>query len=199
MGDSKNIELLLKKVSEGDNQAFEKMFSIYHSQLYRFAFSFMKSKEPAEEVVMDLFLKLWNRKESLKSISNLETYLYVSIRNLSYTSLKKEKRLEFDPLEEAHVELARYEKTPEESLITIENIKTISEAIDTLPPKCKMIFKLIREDDLEKREVAQILDISVKTIDNQISIAVRKIAEVLQIDLTDKRNLNYLNSFLLTL
>lgn len=190
---------LIDRISKGDEGAFEEMFHTFHARLHGFAYSFLKSKELSDEVVMDVFVNLWKRRDNLKSIKNIETYLFVSVRNLAYTLIKKEIRYNFDELKDVHIDLAKYHKTPETSIISQENLKAINEAVEMLPPKCKMVFKLIREEGFSKKEAAEILKISSKTIDNQIAIAVKKIAEVLNIDLSMGDYSSHIQSFLLLL
>ena len=78
-------------------------------------------------------------------------------------------------------------------------LEQVNQAVEALPPKCKLIFKLLREDGVSRKEAAEILNISVKTIDNQIAIAVERIAKALHIDLSSKKNRSGLQLFLLML
>jgi len=95
--------------------------------------------------------------------------------------------------------LAEYKPTAESVIIELEMFNSLNQAVAKLPAKCKIIFKLIREDGLNRSEVAKVLNISVKTVDNQVAIAVRKIAEELNIDLTNPKNSQGLFTVLLTL
>ncbi len=157
-----------------------------------------KSEILAEEIVLDVFLKIWEQKKTIDSIGNIETYLFVSVRNNAINTLKKDQKFHVDMLDDAHIQLADYKPSVENLLIEKEMVKALNDVVDHLPAKCKMIFKLIREEGLNRHEVAQILNISVKTVDNQIVIAVKKIAEQLQIDLSYPKKSNGLTAFLLT-
>jgi RNA polymerase sigma-70 factor (ECF subfamily) len=194
----RSYKILLEQIAKGNEQAFEELFSVFHVRLHKFAVSFRVSRELADEIVMDVFLKLWNLKSKLITISNLDTYLYVAVRNGVYNAIKQNSRVDFDPLESVDVNLYRYDSTPEGLLISSENIQAINLAVEQLPPKCKMIFKLIREENLSRKEVAEILALSIKTIDNQISIAVRKIADELGINLDNNSAKINLQLFLLS-
>jgi len=169
----------------------------YYQRLMSFAMPVVKSHDVAEEVVMDAFMKLWEQRSTLADVRNLETYMYVMVRNLSLNYLRKQKVSFFEVLEDDHLTLARYEQTPEGTLITTEMLEQVNQAVDALPPKCKLIFKLLREDGVSRKEAAEILNISVKTIDNQIAIAVERIAKALAIDLSSKSNRSGLQLFLL--
>ncbi len=188
---------VIKQISNGDELAFEQLFSVFYSRLMHFAISFVKSNDLADEIVMDVFMKLWNGRKRIECVKNIETYLFIAVRNASYSALKSEKKFSFEELDNLDVQLAKYKTTPEMLIISQENIEAINDAIELLPAKCKLIFKLIREEGFNKHEVSKILNISVKTIDNQIAIAVKKIADVLNIDLSTKDYSSHIQSFLL--
>jgi len=183
---------------EQSQQSFTEFFDFYFSRLNQFAITILKSELLAEEVVLDVFLKLWEQKKALAGIKNIETYLFISVRNTAINALRKERKFHFDMLEDSHVQLADYRLTAENMLIGDEMLDSLNHAVAELPAKCKIIFKLIREDGLNRNEVARILNISVKTVDNQIAIAVKKIAGQLGIDLSNPQNSQSLMIFLLT-
>ncbi len=158
----------------------------------------VKSDLLAEEIVLDVFLKLWENCKTLDAINNIETYLYISVRNKSINVLKKERKFHFDILEDSHIQLADYNPSAESDLIEHEMFGALNEAVKQLPSKCKIIFKLIREDGLNRNEIAQVLNISVKTVDNQVAIAIKKIAEQLNIDLSNPKNSHGLMTLLLS-
>lgn len=183
---------------ELSQESFTDFFDYYFIRLCQFASTIVKSDLLAEEIVLDVFLKLWENSKTLDTINNIETYLYISIRNKSINVLKKEQKFHFDILEDSYIQLADYNPSAESNLIEHEMFGALNEAVMQLPSKCKIIFKLIREDGLNRNEVAQVLNISVKTVDNQIAIAIRKIAEQLNIDLSNPKNSHGLMTLLLT-
>lgn len=184
---------------ELSQESFTDFFNHYYNRLIQFAITIARSELLAEEVVLDVFLKLWEQKEMLGTIDNIETYLYISVRNKAINVLKSEYKFRFEMLKDSHIQLADYKPLAESELIGHEMFGILNDAVTRLPSKCKIIFKLIREDGLSRNEVAQILNISVKTVDNQVAIAVRKIAKQLNIDLSNPKNSQGLMSFLLTL
>lgn len=190
------FNLFRKKLSQ---ESFTDFFDYYFVRLNQFAATIVKSDVLAEEIVLDVFLKLWENSKTLDAINNIETYLYISVRNKSINVLKKEHKFHFDMLEDSHVRLANYNQSAESDLIEHEMFDALNEAVMQLPPKCKIIFKLIREDGLNRNEVAQVLNISVKTVDNQVAIAIKKIALKLNIDLANPENYHGLTTFLFTL
>ncbi|KOH46100.1 ECF subfamily RNA polymerase sigma-24 subunit [Sunxiuqinia dokdonensis] len=166
--------------------------------MVRFATIIAQSEILAEEIVLDVFLKIWQQKNKADAISNIETYLFVSVRNTAINSLKKDQKFHIDMLDDAHIQLVDFKPSADNLLIEHEMWEALNNAVNQLPAKCKMIFKLIREDGLSRNEAAQVLDISAKTIDSQIVIAVRKIAEQLHIDLSNPKNSKGLTTILLT-
>jgi len=111
----------------------------------------------------------------------LRVYLYIATKNtsLSYLSKKAKDNL-VEPFDNINIDLYKSSITPEELMITAEMYRKIQQQVEALPPRCKMIFKLVREDGLKYKEVSDILNISVNTIDVQIAIAIKKIAVALK-------------------
>lgn len=174
------VEALLQQIQHQEDQnAFKQLYQALFFRLYQFAFSYVKSKENAEEVVNDVFLSLWQKRHTLSGITNFNVYLYVAVKNASLNFLRKNRLpapLSLDDLTVNHLHLAA---DPESLLITTELRAAVREAIEQLPPRCKLIFKLIKEDHLSYREVAAILDISAKTVDAQLCLALKKLSFIL--------------------
>ena len=158
-----------------DEPAYKELFFAFHAALKRFAFSLLHNKEMAEEVVSDVFIKLWERRKTLTSIDNLRVYLYISTKNTALNYLSQEKRQANIHGIDADLDLPTTAQNPEQLMITAEMMRQIRQAIQALPPRCRTVFKLVREDGLPYKEVADILNISIKTIDNQLAIALKKI------------------------
>lgn len=186
-------------LKQSDETLFKELLDRFFLKLKRFANSFLRNEETSEEVVMDVFLKLWEKRKNMASINNLNTYLFVAVRNTCQNYIRKEKKMRFDSLDNVQVELAHYENTPEGDLISDEMLSRLNNVIETLPPKCKMIFKLLREEGLSRKDTAEVLGLSVNTIDNQVAIAVNKIGESLGLDLSIKKNYTTLRNFLICL
>lgn len=162
--------------------AFTQLYLHFGKKLIQFAISLVRSKEIAEELVEDVFVKLWANRQNIAEIENLTVYLYVAVKNRSLNALShKAKELMSAPFDYLDTTLDEFAPDPYDIMITSEMMASMQHAIDELPPRCKMIFKLIREDGLKYKEVADILNISVNTIDAQMAIALRKICTALQI------------------
>lgn len=172
-----DFSLLQQQVAEGDVKAFRQIFDALFTNLSKFSFSFVQSKEASVEIVDELFVHIWTHRNKITQINDLKVYLYTATKNasLNYIS-KKAKQIEAEPYENLQVQIADG-ASPEQLMITKEMFQKIKQAVDTLPPRCKLIFKLVREDGLRYSEVAEILNLSIKTIDAQMVIAVSRIRE----------------------
>lgn len=172
--------------TRGDEIAFRRLFDIYSPGLLRFSYSILKKKELAEEVVSDVFFKVWVHRSRLPEIENFKAYLFTSSRNTALNYLDKEKRNRAIQLEDIEVPLQLDEICPESELISKELREAIAKAIDHLPERCKLIYSLAKIEQLKYKEIAKILDISVKTIDHQLTIAIKKIGEEIKRYLSDQ-------------
>jgi RNA polymerase sigma-70 factor (ECF subfamily) len=178
------IENLQYKIANGNDQnAFGQLYIAFMPSLVQFAQSILKNKELAEEVVSDVFIKIWQNRTNILNIANFKLYLYVSTKNTSFNYLSRHFRKEVVSLDEMSLPISSISYNPEEMMITSEVINRINAAISMLPPRCKLIFKLVKEDGLRYNEIADLLNISVKTIDNQMAIAVKKIGNAINFDL----------------
>ena len=173
---------LQRLVASGDEAAFTQLYLHYGKKLIQFAVSLIRSREIAEELVEDVFVKLWSNRERIREIDNLTVYLYVSVKNKSLNALSsKANELIAAPFDYLDTVMDKFAPDPYNLMITVEMMTRMREAIESLPPRCKLIFKLVREDGLKYKEVAEILNISVNTIDVQMAIAVKKICTSLHI------------------
>ncbi|MBN8850461.1 MAG: hypothetical protein BGO55_31880 [Sphingobacteriales bacterium 50-39] len=174
------ITILHDKITAlNDVQAFEECYRKYFVRLYRFCFSIVHQKQPAEDIVHDVFMQLWKKREESSSIRNLEVYLYVSVKNLSLNHLRNTSHRIVDIAERSH-EYIQFNADPETLLIHSEAVKKMNAAIRNLPPRCKLIFKLIKEDGLKYKDVATLLDLSIKTVEGQLAIAMRKLVQAME-------------------
>ena len=173
---------LQTRIAKHDETAFTQLYLHFGKKLIYFSISLVRSKEIAEELVEDVFVKLWANRDHITEIENLTVYLYVAVKNKSLNALsQKAKELVAASFDYLDTTVDEFAADPYDLLITAEMMGRMHQAIESLPPRCKMIFKLIREDGLRYKEVGDILNISVNTIDAQMAIAVKKICTALQI------------------
>ena len=137
-------ELQRRLAMYDDEAAYKSLFLAFYKPLHQFATSFVRSKELAEEVVSDVFLKIWTNRRELETINNLRVYLYVSIKNTALKYLLKQHRQVAISIDELDVELEGFSRSPEELMLTAEMMNKIQETVNALPPRCKIIFKLVR-------------------------------------------------------
>lgn len=179
-----DIKELQRKIAvEGSQHAFGQLYMAFMPNLLQFAQSIIKSRELAEEIVSDVFIKIWQNRIGLADIENFRMYLYKSVKNTSFNYLSRHFRKNTVSLDEMSLTISTLTYNPEQLMITSEVVNKINNTIKLLPPRCKLIFKLVKEDGLKYTEIAQLLNISVKTIDSQMSIAVKKIGNAINFDL----------------
>ena len=162
-----------------DQQAFKELFRRFYPGLKKFAFSICHVKEEAEEAVCDVFMRIWTRRKTIDHIHNLKLYLYIATRNYSINYLRAHKKIDAIQLDDLKVEIVSLMSNPDQQLISTELEKQLLKAINDLPSQCKIIYKLVKEEGLKQKEVAELLHLQPKTVENQIAIAVRKIGETL--------------------
>jgi len=177
-----NFRTIQQGIFNNEEPALADLYQFFYGKLQQFAKAMVHSNEVAEEIVEDVFVKLWCNRSNITTIENITVYLYVAVKNscLNYIS-RKTKDLISAPFDFLDIEVNE-EATPHDILITAEMTQRMHKAIEALPPRCKMIFKLVREDGLRYKDVAQILNISINTIDVQMAIAVKRICSALGIE-----------------
>lgn len=185
MSDAAIIRNLQKQISLFDDMnAYGKLYEMLFPPLHRFATSMIKSGEAAEEIVSDVFIKLWQMRNSLTDINDLKVYCYTITKNFSLNYITKHYKNPVVRLEELNIEASISIPTPEDLCISSDTVRAIRDAIQSLPPQCRLIFQLVKEDGLQYKEVAGILNISVLTVRNQLAIAMKKIVGLLPPSLT---------------
>ena len=185
-----NNKLLLCKISEGDEVAFRMLFDIYYQKLFHLALYFIKSKELAEEIVSDIFFIIWKRRKALGDIDDIEKYLYISTKNQALHYIRRTPVIDKIPLELYTINLLQDENNPEDKLINQEYRTLIQDAIDSLPDKCKEVFRLMLSDKLKHKQIAQLLNISEKTVEAHITSAYKRIAQYVNKEYSNPKTIN---------
>lgn len=178
------IKYLQEQIARNDDTfAYKELFVAFYNPLLRFAITLVKSREQAEEVVSDVFINVWEKRKRIDSISNLKVYLFIAVKNTSLNYLSRQNKNLTDSVDETTAEFRSIYFDPEQLMVTAEMVARIKAAIEALPPKCKLIFKLVKEEELKYRDVAEILNISVKTVESQLAIALKKIGNSIHFDI----------------
>jgi RNA polymerase sigma-70 factor (ECF subfamily) len=165
---------LLERISKGDENAFKELFDIYYHKLFNEAYYFLKDKECAEDVVTDVFYIIWCKRHDLPNVNDIDSYLYITTKNQSFHYLNKGLTQIDHDCNLYELEYIAEKGNPEDELLDREYLKLVQEAIDSLPDKCKEIFRLYL-DNVKQKDIATILEISIKTVEMQISIAYKRI------------------------
>lgn len=175
MKEKENTKELLQKVSENDMAAFNQFYNIYYTRTFRFCYCFLRNRDACKEVVSDVFLAVWKSKNRLPEIKNIDLYLYIIAKNTSYRYLNNEAATGYVMLEEIPLSMEKQAGNPEEDLLANEMEQTLTEVVNSLPEKSRMIFLMSRQEGLKYREIAEILGLAESTVHVQARIAVKKI------------------------
>ena len=163
--------VLFERIKKGEVKAFEVLFRQYYAYLCLFASKIIKDEVSAEEIVQTFFVNLWEKKEKINIESSLKNYIFRSVKNLCLNHIKH------NSIKAQHAENmlaeANLDSSVEDSYVEIDLASKIEESIQSLPEKRRIIFRLSREEGLKYREIAKKLNISIKTVETQMSLAIK--------------------------
>lgn len=163
---------------EGSERAFRGFYDLTYDRLFRIAHYYIGQEDGAQEVVLDVFTRLWQLRDRLTEVDNIEDYCFILTRNASLNYLEKENR-RGAVCSGSLPEPAEGSSSPEEEVIGEELFARYVKALDRLPPRCREIFIRIREERQSYAQVAEELGISVKTVDAQLQKATARLREML--------------------
>ena len=174
LAESYNIRHLLELTARSDQQAFTHLFHLLRNQAYTHAFALVQSSVMAEEIVQEVFLRLWIKRESLTTIGNIEAYLSTMIRHRAFRTLKNIARYNSILQETSQAEWL-FSQQLQDLLQQKEFAAIIREAIDILPPQQKQAWKLNRDQQLPRSKVAEIMGLSPETVKVHLAHAMRSV------------------------
>lgn len=188
MNENNDHDLFLR-LKSGDVSSLKVLFNRLYSPLCVYAYQFIQNSESAEEIVQDTFVKIWETRDEINVIQSFKSYLFTTVKNkcINYVEHEKIKNKYANQI----IANQNFDINPDDFFIEPDLLEKIEKSINSLPPKRKEIFKLSRESGLKYKEIAAKLDISVKTVEAQMSLAIKQ----LRTDLKDYKN--YLITFLL--
>ncbi len=166
--------LLVDRLRNGDESALTELYNRFWQLLFMSSYNVIKDRELCEDIIQDIFMNIWHNREKLEIHISLKGYMYACARYQVFNHLKKNK-------DKIHVELfddleKRFQhSTPETEMMHDELVHQINLIIETLPDKCRIVYKLSREEQLSHKEIAERLDISTKTVENHITKALQVI------------------------
>jgi RNA polymerase sigma-70 factor, ECF subfamily len=166
---------LQRRLREGDERALEELFRAHYAGMCAFVRRFVFAPDIAEELVQDVFFKLWSKRESLSEIDSLRTYLFRAARNTALNHLRR-KKLEnaWEEQETARGETYTSGAT-DDGASTSDVAAAVNEAIGRLPTRCREIFLMSREGGMTYGEIARTLGISIKTVETQMGRALKSL------------------------
>ncbi|HEX8019557.1 RNA polymerase sigma-70 factor [Mucilaginibacter sp.] len=174
------IKYLLNDIALNSSRAsFKRLYLFYYGKLFNLAKSLVKQDELAEEITNDVFMNLWARRASLAEINNFTYYCYTSVKNKALTCLSKN-QLKSVNIDDVNVDVADSSATGEDKLVCEDLTKLINTTLSKLSDQCRLVFKLVKEDGLKYREVADLLDISIKTVEYHMGNALKTLAQGLR-------------------
>lgn len=167
--------VLLAKIKTGDERAFVRLFEIYFTSLCRYIFLHINQKGIAEEIALDILMAIWEKRETFQIEVALKAYLFHAAKNRILNYFRDNER--FVLLDD----FSKLERFEDDYAIEVNELQhLITEAICSLPDNCKEVFIKSREENLSNKEIATQLNISIKTVESQVTKAVKYIKEYLK-------------------
>ena len=168
---------ILNELQKGNERAFDTIFKQYYKPLCQFSFSFIKDQDAAENLIQEVFVKLWEKRENLTNIDNLLSYLMGMVRNQSIDFLRKEKTNSkiYNKLKPESSE-----NTTEEQISKNEFEEKLLKSILNLPERCRTAIEMSRFDGFSNKEIAQKMEISVKGVEALIGRSLKLLRSELQ-------------------
>lgn len=167
---------------DDDIKSFEDLYYYLYTKLLRFSANYLhQNKEAAEDIVSEVFIKCWENRKSNLHVLSPESYLFIATRNQSLKYIKKHGGTELIELDASNEHHFVNHNDPQSSLEQKELHKILDLAIETLPPQAKMVFRLIKESGMKYKEVADILEISPRTVQTQLFRAIAKLRVTLKL------------------
>lgn len=180
MKDQRLYELLLRVAEHDDEMAFRELYDLFYFDLVAFSRSILNNEQDAEEVVLNVFMRLWQNRKTMGSIKNISAYLYTAAKYASINVLKSSKsihNIDIDTLEDTF----RYNfANPETALIDRENVERLETLLNSLPHQSRLVLYLVKDKGLTCKEVSVLLNTSVRTVETQLYQSLRKIAALLE-------------------
>ncbi len=176
---SKEEIFILQRMIDGDEDAFKYFFDTYYDDLCNFVNSYLRDEVLSEEIVQDIFVYFWEKRSAINFYSSVKSYLYTASKNRSLNYLRDRKNQK--RISDKLVSPSDFVTNEADQYLEVEELRRIiSQAIEGLPAKCREIYCLSRDGGMSNHEIAEELGVSVKTVENQITIAIRKIKDFLR-------------------
>tara|TARA_B100000949_G_scaffold234226_1_gene252654 strand:- start:2626 stop:3210 length:585 start_codon:yes stop_codon:yes gene_type:complete len=163
-------QLLILQLRQGEEHVFRKLFDTYWKSLFISAFRVLNDKKICEEIVQDIFIGIWKNRKNLEIKVSLDKYLYACVRYQVFNQLRKNQNNLRAEIFENLDERCTYEN-PESEVLFKELVQKVDSIVEELPEKCRLVYKMSREEQLSHKEISDRLNISPKTVENHITKA----------------------------
>jgi len=173
---------LFSKILHDDEKAFSELFNRYYSGLCVYAYQILHDDQKTQELVQEVFVQVWMKRKEIQVHSSVKSYLFRSVKNQLINWINHQK-VEQKYLDKLAAEQEDFH--PNQYFLEVGLQQKIEASVEALPPKRKEIFKLSREEGLTYREIAEKLEVSIKTVETQMGLALKQLRE----DLKEYRHL----------
>lgn len=171
---SKDEKILVTRLKNDDKVAFEELFKKYSERIYYFSIRYIKNKEEAEEITQEVFVRLWNRRFDLKTELSFSSYLFMIAKNAVIDLLRKRQK-ESAINEDITQDANSISEQSSNSIEYKELVDIVSNSIAQLPEKRQQIYLMIRDEGLSYKEIAEKLNISIKTVESHMHLALQQL------------------------
>ncbi|MFY0653511.1 MAG: sigma-70 family RNA polymerase sigma factor [Cyclobacteriaceae bacterium] len=191
---SENQQFFERIVREDDERAFTIFFERYHAKLIQFALLFVPHIEQAEDVISNVLIRLIKNADKVFKMHNLEGYLFISVKNEALNFLKKEGKHKLNVIDQDSDFHSHEYVDPMEKLLEKELRQLITRTVEGFPPKRKMVYKLIKDEGLKYKEVATLMDLSKRTVEVHLKLAIKELRATVRKYMADKKpGTSYMN------
>jgi RNA polymerase sigma-70 factor (ECF subfamily) len=174
-----DLDDLIGRLKQNDKEAFNLLFYMYAEKLYKFSLTFFNEEVEAEEIVQEVFLKIWLKRANITDPSTFNAYIYTMAKNMIFNNLKRNVyRKRYNSYLYTHHNA--HKNDTENEVIFEETKQRIEQALKALPKKRREVFLLSRHEGLKNKEIAEKLEISIKTVETHMSLSLKYLREVLR-------------------
>lgn len=171
-----HISDILKKISrEDDEKALKALFDAFYGKLIEIAKFFVDDQFLAQDIVSEVFIKIWKNRSNLEEIKSIDAYLYIATKRQSLNCIRDNKKKKLVALEKLDTNIHVEYRSPENIFFSKEFASIINTAIQELPSKCRLVYTLVKDDGMKYQEVADTLGISIKTVEMHVGKALKRI------------------------
>ncbi|MDR1813985.1 MAG: RNA polymerase sigma-70 factor [Tannerella sp.] len=180
-------EQLLLDLNEGDRRAFRMFYDVTYPLVCQYVRLFIAQPDDCKDVVSEVFYLVWKNRETMLTVRDINSWLFTICRNEAFKMLKNKAKFKVESIDDMPVEL---EIAEDEDYIDDEMREIYRNAVNGLPPRCKMIFLLAKEENMKYKKIAELLNITEGTVTQQVNIAIKKITETVRKRYNDGRDKN---------